>query len=75
MASSTTLSLVDRIIPGGVRNFLTLARENGDSYTAISLRLAREHDICVTHATVRNWCRRLEVPEGEPRLVQPGARS
>lgn len=63
MATPSTSKLVDRIIPGGLDEFLILARGNGDSYSAIASRLFHEHDVAVTPPTVRKWCRDRNIPD------------
>lgn len=73
MPPTSTRPLVDRLIPGGLREFLTLARQNGDSYNAIALRLHREHDVAITSTTVRSWCIELEIAD-PAELIGKGGR-
>lgn len=60
MPSNPTLPLVDRLIPGGLEQFLNEAREAGQSYQTIRDRLIAEHDITVTPPTVAAWVRHYE---------------
>lgn len=56
MARSSTIPLVNRIIPGGLEPFLRAARDNDETFADITYRLRAEHDIRVTEETVRRWC-------------------
>lgn len=64
MAPTDTSKLVDRIIPGGLSDYLTTARDSGETYANIAFRLRTEHDIEVTQETVRRWCS-LFVEQGD----------
>lgn len=66
MASTPLLPLVDRLVPGGLREFLTTSRASGDSYQTIAIRLAGEHDIRITDTTVRKWCIELDITDAIP---------
>lgn len=50
------MPLVDRLIPGGLEQYLREARERGESFQTIATRLQSEHDIPTTHQTVSAWC-------------------
>lgn len=56
MPSPSPRPLVDRLIPGGLEQFLRDARTSGQSGQTIAGRLAAEHDISVSVQTVLTWC-------------------
>lgn len=58
VAPTDTFPLVDRLIPGGLADWLGTARDAGDSFETIAFRLRSEHDITVSSETVRGWCAR-----------------
>lgn len=58
MARTDTFPLVDRLVPGGLTDFLAVARGEGQSHETIAFRLRSEHDITVSSETVRQWCKR-----------------
>lgn len=60
--ASTTLTLVDRILAGGLAEYLTDARAAGHSFERISKMLYEDHAIDVTGETVRKWSVELGVP-------------
>lgn len=47
--------LADRLMDGGLRDFIRTARQGGSSYFTISVRLREEHGISVNPASVRRW--------------------
>jgi hypothetical protein len=55
MARPSTIPLVDRILNGGLADFIGDARTDGRSYERIAKMLHEEHDIDVTGETVRKW--------------------
>lgn len=55
MARPSTLPLVDRILNGGLADFIGTARNAGHSYERIAKMLYEEHAIDVTGETVRKW--------------------
>lgn len=55
---SDAFPLVDRILGGGLVQFLDDARAAGESHETIARRLSAEHAIDVTGETVRRWCAR-----------------
>lgn len=59
MAPTDTFPLVDRLVPGGLTEYLTAARCSGDSFETIAYRLRAEHDIPVSSETARKWCVRV----------------
>lgn len=58
MPRSDIFPLADRLVPGGLAEYLTAARAEGQSHENITFRLRDEHDIKVSTETVRKWCRR-----------------
>ncbi len=63
--NTTRQHIVDRLIVGGLEKFLRDARENGQSFPSISLRLRDEYSIAVSSDSVRRWAIELGV-HGEP---------
>lgn len=61
MARSTLRDLADRLIPGGLDQWLLDRRRDDDSYAEIAYALRTEHDIAVSHETVRQWCQDAEL--------------
>lgn len=61
MGRRDTFPLVDRLVPGGLSDFLRAARQLEDkrSHEDIAVELLTEHDIKVSAETVRRWCRRV----------------
>lgn len=60
MGRRDTFPLVDRLVPGGLEEFLNSRRaEPKRSHEDIAFELASEHDIKVSTETVRRWCRRV----------------
>lgn len=47
---------VDRLVEGGLTEYLRKARGKGESFHRISSRLAEEHDVPVSVETIRRWC-------------------
>lgn len=62
MGRRDTFPLVDRLVPGGLTDYLRAARrdEPKRSHEGIAFELATEHDIKVSAETVRRWCQRVE---------------
>lgn len=61
MGRRDTFPLVDRLVPGGLADFLQAARDVDDrqSHEDIAIALLTEHDIKVSAETVRRWCQRV----------------
>lgn len=59
VARTDTFPLVDRLVPGGLAEYLTAARRDSDSFEDIAFHLRRDHDIKVSGETVRRWCIRV----------------
>lgn len=53
--------LVDRLVPGGLASFLSVAAERGDSNETIARLLFTQHDVSVSAETVRRWRTRAAV--------------
>lgn len=56
MASTSTLPLVDRLIPGGLEQFLAETRGRGDSFQTVVLKLREQHGITRSAPTIKEWC-------------------
>jgi hypothetical protein len=71
MARTTPIirALVDRVLGGGLCDFLQSHRDSGDSFATIARVLYTEHDIDVTAETVRVWCIDLGVAEAPDRAA------
>lgn len=67
MARINGLLLAERLIPGGVADYLQALRDQGLAWDAVARRLENEHDITVTSETVRTWARQLDIPTSTPR--------
>jgi hypothetical protein len=65
MAGTDTYPLVDRIVPGGLADYLTTARHEGASYESIAFDLRADHDITVSVETVRKWCLRANADDSD----------
>ena len=65
VARNDTFPLIDRLVPGGLKEFLSKAREAGDSCEAIAYSLRHDHDIAVSTETVRKWCHRVGAERSE----------
>ena len=63
MARTDTFPLVDRLVPGGLTEYLTAAKAEGHSAETIAYRLRTEHDITVSAETARKWCIRVGAVE------------
>lgn len=61
MARSSSISLVDRILEGRLRDELTTRRATGESYGTICRWLFVDHEIDLTAETIRQWCLTLDV--------------
>lgn len=59
MARNDTFPLIDRLVPGGLKEFLSTARGEGESCESIAYTLRHDHDIVVSTETVRKWCHRV----------------
>lgn len=61
MGRRDTFPLVDRLVPGGLTDYLRAARTPADkrSHEDIAVELLTEHDIKVSTETVRRWCQRV----------------
>ena len=62
MAQRDSFPLVDRLVPGGLTDFLHAARPD-QSFEDIAFTLRTEHDIEVSTETVRKWAKRVGAPE------------
>ena len=62
MGRRDTFPLVDRLVPGGLTDYLRAARcaDPKRSHEDIAFELRTQHDIKVSTETVRRWCRRVE---------------
>lgn len=63
MAPTTSLPLVDRLLDGTLEAELRRRRAIPDSFETIARWLIAEHDIDVSSATVRRWCRQYGIDE------------
>lgn len=57
------MPLVDRILEGGLFDFLESRRSTGKSFDSIARDLLVEHQVDVSDAVVARWCRRYEIPD------------
>ncbi len=58
MPPTDTFPLVDRLVPGGLAEWLAQARRSGGSFETIAFQLRSEHDISVSSDTIRSWVAR-----------------
>lgn len=64
VAKSSLYELADRVLDGQLIALLTEWRANGLTFADIAHELRTEHEITVTHETVRAWCIRLGIHSG-----------
>lgn len=55
VARTTLYDLADRVIPGGISEWLAARTAAGDSLVEIAYRLRTDHDITVSPELVRQW--------------------
>lgn len=65
MASTSTIPLVDRLIPGGLEQFLRDTRGNGDSLQTVVRKLYEEHGITKAPPTIAEWCKAYGITKPE----------
>lgn len=66
MARRSLYPLVDRLLDGGLAEFIATRRAEGQSFETIARDLQAEHDVVITGQTVSDWYRQHIAPETEP---------
>lgn len=64
MTTTATQRLVDAVLDGQLREYVAGRRAAGRSWRQAALDLYRDHEVEVSHETLRSWYPDLDRPDG-----------